>query len=77
MPYQVCGKTGMIDYDQLEKNAKLFHPKMIICGASAYPREWDYGRLRKIADDHGAFLMADVAHISGLIAAQVSSASNK
>lgn len=67
-PYQVDMKTGYIDYDRLEENAKLYRPKMIICGASAYPREWDYGRLRRIADQHGAYLMSDIAHISGLVA---------
>lgn len=68
MPYQVDPLTGLIDYDQLERNARLFHPKVIICGGSAYPREWDYSRLRKIADEHGAYLMGDIAHISGLVA---------
>lgn len=70
MPYQVSSETGLIDYDRLEANADLFRPKLLICGASAYPREWDYARLRRIADKHGAYLMCDMAHISGLIAAQ-------
>jgi glycine hydroxymethyltransferase len=70
MPYQVDAATGLVDYDKLESNAELFRPKLIICGASAYPREWDYARLRRIADKHGAYLMADMAHISGLVAAQ-------
>jgi glycine hydroxymethyltransferase len=48
MPYQVNPETGLIDYDQLKANSKLFHPKMIICGGSAYPREWDYERFRKV-----------------------------
>lgn len=48
MPYQVNPTTGLVDYDKLEEQARLFHPKMIICGASAYPREWDYARLRKV-----------------------------
>ncbi|KAJ3261710.1 Serine hydroxymethyltransferase, cytosolic [Boothiomyces macroporosus] len=69
LPYQVDMKTGYIDYDRLEENAKLFRPRLIICGASAYPQEWDYARLRAIADQHGAYLMADIAHISGLVAA--------
>ncbi|KAI9220716.1 serine hydroxymethyltransferase-domain-containing protein [Blastocladiella britannica] len=69
MPYQVDMATGVLDYDKLEANAALFRPKLIICGASAYARDWDYARLRKIADVHGAYLMADIAHISGLIAA--------
>ncbi|KAF9371376.1 Serine hydroxymethyltransferase, cytosolic [Podila verticillata] len=66
MPYQVDTTTGLIDLDRLEENAKLFRPKVLICGASAYPREWDYARFRKIADQHGAYLMSDMAHISGL-----------
>ncbi|KAF8978495.1 Serine hydroxymethyltransferase, cytosolic [Entomortierella lignicola] len=68
MPYQVDSVTGLIDLDRLEENAKLFRPKVLICGASAYPREWDYARFRKIADQHGAYLMSDMAHISGLVA---------
>ncbi|KAI9149801.1 glycine hydroxymethyltransferase shm1 [Blastocladiella emersonii ATCC 22665] len=70
MPYQVDMATGLVDYDRLEQNAALFRPKLVICGASAYARDWDYARLRKIADQHGAFLMSDIAHISGLVAAQ-------
>jgi len=69
MPYQV-GADGLIDYDTLDKNAALFRPKLIICGASAYPRDWDYARLKKIADRHNAYLLCDMAHISGLVAAQ-------
>jgi len=68
MPYQVDSETGLIDYEQLEKNAELFRPKLIICGASAYARDFDYERFRKIANDNGAYLMCDMAHISGLIA---------
>jgi len=68
MPYQVSLTNGYIDYDKLEENAGLFRPKLIICGASAYPREWQYERLRKIADKHGAYLLCDMAHISGLVA---------
>ncbi|GAA5826858.1 hypothetical protein JCM11251_002921 [Rhodosporidiobolus azoricus] len=71
LPYQVDPKTGLIDYEALEKNAVLFKPRIIICGASAYPRDWDYARLRKIADLNGSYLMMDMAHISGLVAAQV------
>ncbi|BGP17902.1 hypothetical protein JCM10213_005357 [Rhodosporidiobolus nylandii] len=70
LPYQVDSE-GIIDYDALEKNAILFKPRIIICGASAYPRDWDYARLRKIADLNGSYLMMDMAHISGLVAAQV------
>lgn len=69
MPYQVSFTDGYIDYDRLEENAGLFRPKLIICGASAYPREWQYERLRKVADKHGAYLLCDMAHISGLVAA--------
>lgn len=69
MPYQV-GPNGLIDYDRLEENAALFRPKLLICGASAYPREWEYQRLRKIADKHGAYLLSDMAHIGGLVAAE-------
>ncbi|KAJ3416823.1 Serine hydroxymethyltransferase, cytosolic [Chytridiales sp. JEL 0842] len=69
-PYQVDNATGLVDYNKLEANADLFRPKLIICGASAYPRDWDYARLRSIADKHGAYLMADIAHISGLVATQ-------
>ena len=70
LPYQVSGETGLIDYETLEKQAKLFQPKMIICGASAYPRDWDYERLRKIANGVGAFLLTDMAHTSGLVASK-------
>lgn len=71
LPYQVDPQTGLIDYDFLEKQAGLFKPRLIICGASAYPRDWDYQRLRKIADAQGAYLMMDMAHISGLVSAGV------
>ncbi|ORY54150.1 serine hydroxymethyltransferase-domain-containing protein [Leucosporidium creatinivorum] len=71
LPYQVDPATGLIDYDALEKNANLFKPRILICGASAYPRDFDYARLRKIADLNGSYLMMDMAHISGLVAAQV------
>lgn len=68
MPYQVDEHTGLLDYDGLERSAKLFRPRLLICGGSAYPREWDYPRFRKIADINGSYLMADIAHISGLVA---------
>jgi len=67
-PYYVCEDTGLIDYDALAKEALEFKPKMIICGASAYPADFDYARFREICDSVGAYLMADIAHISGLIA---------
>uniref|UniRef100_A0A4W4EFP9 Serine hydroxymethyltransferase n=1 Tax=Electrophorus electricus TaxID=8005 RepID=A0A4W4EFP9_ELEEL len=69
MPYKVNQETGYIDYDRLEENARLFHPKLIIAGVSCYSRNLDYGRMRKIADENGAYLLADMAHISGLVAA--------
>ena len=68
MPYGVSYASGLVDYDELEKRALLFRPKLIIAGASAYPRDWDYARMREIADAVGAYLMADIAHISGLVA---------
>ncbi|GAB5365274.1 hypothetical protein AAMO2058_001043500 [Amorphochlora amoebiformis] len=70
LPYRVDGETGLIDYKALEAQAKLFIPKIIICGASAYPRDWDYKKLRGIADSVGALLMTDMAHTSGLIASK-------
>jgi len=66
--YGVNQKTGRIDYDVVEKTAQAEKPKLIICGASAYSRDWDYVRLRAIADSVGALLMADISHPSGLIA---------
>lgn len=71
MPYRLDESTGTIDYDQMEKSADLFRPKMIVAGASAYSRLIDYERIRKIADGVGAYVMSDMAHISGLVAAQV------
>ncbi|CAH1419975.1 unnamed protein product [Lactuca virosa] len=71
MPYRLDESTGLVDYEMLEKTATLFRPKLIIAGASAYPRDFDYPRMRKIADGVGAFLMMDMAHISGLVAASV------
>ena len=65
------GSGGYIDYEDLEYRVKLFRPKLIIAGASAYPREWDYARMRQIADSVQALLMVDMAHISGLVAAGV------
>ena len=70
MPYQLDPSTGQIDYDQMEKSAELFRPKLIVAGASAYSRLIDYERIRRIADSVGAYVMADMAHISGLIAAE-------
>ena len=61
-------KNGYVDYEQLESKARAEKPKMIICGASAYSREWDYQRIRAIADEIGAIVFADIAHPAGLIA---------
>ncbi len=66
--YGVEEETGLIDWDKVEQKAKEVQPKLLICGASAYSREWDYARLRKIADSVGALLLADIAHPAGLIA---------
>lgn len=62
-------KEGIVDYEQLESIARREKPKMIICGASAYSRDWDYARIRKVADEIGAIVFADIAHPAGLIAA--------
>ncbi len=66
--YEVDKETGTVDYDHMEKMAKAEKPKLIIAGASAYSRDWDYERMRDIADEVGAILMADIAHPAGLIA---------
>ncbi|KAK7857025.1 serine hydroxymethyltransferase [Quercus suber] len=71
MPYRLNESTGYIDYDQLEKSATLFRPKLIVAGASAYARLYDYARIRKVCDKQKAILLADMAHISGLVAAGV------
>jgi len=71
MPYIVSQDTGLIDYEDMLYRAKMFRPKILIAGGSAYPREWDYPKLRNIADKVGALLMVDMAHISGLVAAGV------
>ncbi|KAL3936926.1 MAG: hypothetical protein SGBAC_007856 [Bacillariaceae sp.] len=71
MPYQLDPSTGHIDYDQMQKSAELFRPKLIVAGASAYSRLIDYERIREIADSVGAFVMSDMAHISGLVSAGV------
>ena len=68
LSYGVKKETGLVDYESLEETARREKPKMIICGASAYSRDWDYARIRKVADEAGAFVMADVAHPAGLIA---------
>ena len=67
--YDLNEATGMVDYDDLERKAREHKPKLIIAGASAYSREWDYERIRKVADEIGAIFMVDMAHPAGLIAA--------
>ncbi|MGM9847180.1 MAG: serine hydroxymethyltransferase [Muribaculaceae bacterium] len=69
LEYNVKEDTGLVDYDQMEEVALRERPKLIIGGASAYSREWDYARMRKIADEIGAIFMVDMAHPAGLIAA--------
>ncbi len=69
LEYNVRESDGRVDYDQLEKTAKAERPKLIVAGASAYSREWDYARIRKVADEIGAIFMVDMAHPAGLIAA--------
>lgn len=71
MPYRLNVSTGRINYDELARTAVLFRPKLIIAGASAYSRNYDYKRMREIADSVGAYLLSDMAHISGLVAAGV------
>ena len=66
--YGVEKETGLVNYAQMEEVARKEKPQLIICGASAYSRDWDYARIRKIADEVGAFVMADMAHPAGLIA---------
>ncbi|MEG1646552.1 MAG: serine hydroxymethyltransferase, partial [Clostridia bacterium] len=69
VPYGVSKETGRIDYDEVQKIATEFKPKMIVAGASAYAREIDFKRFKQIADSVGAYLMVDMAHIAGLVAA--------
>ena len=71
MPYRLNEATGIIDYEKLAENAQLYRPKILIAGASAYSRHIDYEKMRKVADSCGALLLADMAHISGLVAAGV------
>jgi glycine hydroxymethyltransferase len=66
--YGVVKETGLVDYEMLEQKARTEKPKLIICGASAYSRDWDYARIRKVADEIGAFVLCDMAHPAGLIA---------
>ncbi|HEX8461095.1 MAG TPA: serine hydroxymethyltransferase, partial [Segetibacter sp.] len=66
--YGVTREGGLVDYEMLEAKAREVKPKMIICGASAYSRQWDYARIRKVADEVGAFVLCDMAHPAGMIA---------
>lgn len=66
--YGVTREGGLVDYEMLEAKAREVKPKMIICGASAYSRQWDYARIRRVADEVGAFVLCDMAHPAGLIA---------
>merc|ERR1712226_39998 len=68
LPYKVHPETGLIDFEALRQAALVYRPAMILCGASAYPRVVDFAKFREIADEVGALLMADIAHISGLVA---------
>ena len=69
LEYNVKEDTGLVDYDQMEEVARRERPRLIVGGASAYSREWDYARMRRLADEIGAILMVDMAHPAGLIAA--------
>jgi glycine hydroxymethyltransferase len=70
LPYAIHPETNLIDIDALSQQAKIFKPRLLICGASAYPRDWDYKSLKDISVREGAWLMCDMAHTSGLVAAQ-------
>ncbi|CAF3106868.1 unnamed protein product [Rotaria socialis] len=71
MPYKVDPKTGLIDYESLSKTSKLFRPKMIVAGISCYSRNLEYHKFRAICDEVGAILLADMAHVSGLVVAKI------
>lgn len=71
MPYKVDPDTGLIDYDKLAQTARLFKPKVIIAGVSCYSKCLDYKRFKEVADENGAYLLSDMAHVSGLVAAKL------
>jgi len=71
MPYRLNEETGFIDYAKLEESAKLFRPRLIIAGYSAHPRHYNYKKMREICDINDSYLLSDIAHISGLIAANL------
>lgn len=69
--YTVNSETNLLNYDELDFLSKRFIPKLIICGASAYPRDWDYERIKSIASNCGSYLMADIAHTSGFVSSRL------
>ena len=71
MPYKVDPKSGLIDYDKLAEQARLFKPKVIIAGVTCYSRCLDYKRFKEIAEENNSYLVSDMAHISGLVAAGI------
>ena len=71
LPYQIDSTTEEVDTDYVAQQASIFKPKLIICGGSAYPRDWDYVHFRKIADERNAYLLCDMSHYSGLVAGKV------
>jgi glycine hydroxymethyltransferase len=71
LPYRLNEKTGLIDYDKMEELSDAFRPKLIVAGFSAYSRNLDFARFREVADKHSAYLLSDIAHISGLVASGV------
>lgn len=71
LPYRLDESTGLIDYSALDRLAELYRPKIIIAGASAYSRIINYKRIKEICEKYGAYLLSDMAHISGLVAAGV------
>jgi glycine hydroxymethyltransferase len=75
LPYKISPESGLVDYIELEKLAKLFQPKLIVCGGSAYPRDWDYPTIRRICNEVGALMLVDMAHFSALVAAKVTQSS--
>ena len=77
LSYNVKEDTGEVDYEQLQEIAFREKPRLIVAGASAYSREWDYAQIRRIADEIGAIFMVDMAHPAGLIAARITSSLTK
>jgi glycine hydroxymethyltransferase len=71
MPYRLDEATGSVDYAEAKRLAGYFRPKIVIAGASAYPKNWDYKKMREVADVNDSILLADMAHTAGLVAAGV------